>query len=105
VIRPRYFTNISRVRGVRLDSVFSDNAIALFKVEGEGAEPEILRGASQVLSQIKYICVDAGPERGVLEESTLQEVISFCEENQFEMIGNMTSYRRVFRNRNYAGKY
>jgi FkbM family methyltransferase len=104
VIRPRYFTNVIRVRGVRLDSIVGADAVALLKIEGEGAEPEILRGASQILGQVKYICVDAGPERGVLEESTLQEVKSICQENQFEMIGNLTSYRRIFRNKNYRIK-
>ena len=46
------------------------------KLEAEGAEPEIIMGAKQVLLRTKYITVDVGEERGVNEESTLPEVVN-----------------------------
>lgn len=101
-IEPPFFTDIARVKSARLDSIIRDESIALFKVDAEGAEPEVLHGTTKILNQINYICVDAGPERGVLQETTLEDVRSFCEENQFNEIGNKSSYRIVFKNKSYV---
>lgn len=101
-IEPPFFTDIARVKSARLDSIIRDKSIALFKVEAEGAEPEVLHGTTKIRNQIKYICVDAGPERGIFQETTLGDVRFFCEENQFSEIGNKSSYRLVFKNKNYV---
>ena len=60
--------------------------IKLLKLEAEGAEPEILEGASDVLDLIEYISVDGGPERGVEEESTLPTVSNILINRGFELI-------------------
>ena len=48
--------------------------IEVLKVEAEGAEPEVLRGATQTLPKCRYVTVDCGRERGVDRESTLRDV-------------------------------
>ena len=44
--------------------------IKLLKLEAEGFEPEILRGAKSILGKVEYIAVDVGFERGTEQEST-----------------------------------
>ena len=51
--------------------------INVLKIEGEGAEPEILRGAEKTLQRVKYVCVDCGPERGMAKDSTLPPVCHY----------------------------
>jgi FkbM family methyltransferase len=50
--------------------------IKLLKLEAEGAEPEILEGATEILQRIEYVTVDVGAERGMEKESTLIPVQS-----------------------------
>lgn len=47
---------------------------SLLKVEAEGFEPEILKGAGENIYNFDYIAVDGGPERN--GESTIEECIN-----------------------------
>lgn len=73
----------------RLDSVmksFPDiNRIKILKIDGEGAEPEILYGAADIIQNVKYISVDVGPERHG-KQSTLVEVFNFLTDHQFRLV-------------------
>lgn len=63
----------------RLDAVVTDIAeyrTVVLKVEAEGAEPEVLDGASGILGRIQYVTVDCGYERGVQQSHTFIEVNS-----------------------------
>lgn len=51
--------------------------IKILKIEGEGAEPDILQGAASILDRLEYICVDCGPERGLAKDSTLPDFKGF----------------------------
>lgn len=81
---------------MRLDELVPQEPIALFKVEAEGAEPEVLEGATRIMDQINYVAVDAGPERGIAEAPTLAEVVDFMSENDFVQIGIKNGWRRLF---------
>ena len=85
LIEPPTFTEIIRVKSVRLDELELPQKIKLLKVEGEGAEPEILRGAQDLLDRIEWITVDVGPERGVEQTSTREDVVDFLTSNGFEI--------------------
>jgi FkbM family methyltransferase len=37
--------------------------IGLFKMDAEGAEPEVLEGATEVLARTRMVAIDTGPER------------------------------------------
>jgi len=100
-IEPPSFTDKVKVKSVRLDSFIFDQKIALFKVEAEGAEPEVLEGSSGIIHLIKYLCIDAGPERGVNKEFTLGDVEAFCIAHNFQAIGKQSGYRRAFLNRSW----
>jgi FkbM family methyltransferase len=57
---------VATIKAVPLDSVAalqSSPEIALLKMDGEGAEPEILQGATRTLRRIRRIAVDCSPER------------------------------------------
>ncbi len=78
VFKPRNNIEPSPRKAMALDELAScskilsgDGPIKLLKLEAEGAEPEILEGASRILQRIEYIAADVGPERGLSKESTL----------------------------------
>ena len=57
--------------------------IDILKVEAEGMEPEVLRGALRTLKRTKFCVVDAGPER--YGKSTAAECISILQASGFEL--------------------
>ena len=64
------------IEAVRLDTAIALNGRTgpvIFKVEGEGAEPEILEGATGVLPLIDFVTVDCGFERGREQSPTFVE--------------------------------
>jgi hypothetical protein len=69
--------------------------IKLLKVEGEGAEPEILFGAVDFLSRIEFISVDVGPERGIEQATTRSEVFNFLQDNHFKLILENPYHRKT----------
>lgn len=91
LIKPRSYYSTYQVKSITLDSLaklenFNDKKIKLLKLEAEGLEPEILKGAKNILKNIEYIAADLGPERGISEECTVVQVSKILFENGFEMI-------------------
>lgn len=86
------------VQAMTLDEVSDDVApgkpIKLIKLEAEGAEPEIIQGAQNVLQRTRYIAVDAGPERGLEQENTVVPVLNALSALGFELIA-FGNYRHV----------
>lgn len=79
----------------------SGQRIRLLKLEAEGAEPEVVQGALQVLDRIDFIAADLGFERGKLAASTAPAVVNLLLANGFELyaVGSTASIRLLFRNR------
>lgn len=72
-----------------LDSVAAEiglDDIAVLKIEAEGAEPEILKGATKALKSTAFVTVDCGFERGLNKESTLVPVLNIMSEANFEVV-------------------
>jgi len=69
------------------------NHIRLFKLEAEGAEPEVLQGALGVLDKIDYIAADCGYERGKDKRHTFMEVYKVLSAHDFEIVA--AEFRRV----------
>jgi FkbM family methyltransferase len=85
----------------RLDDVLQNGQMRyrLLKLEAEGAEPEILRGAEKLLPQVDYIAADVGFERGLDADSTLPKVANFLIQHGFEIVGfGATRLVLLFRN-------
>lgn len=79
------YDQIISVPTARLDSVLPRKNYKLLKLEAEGAEPEILLGATDVLSCFQFIAADVGFERGLRHESTLPEVTRILTGNGFQV--------------------
>lgn len=91
------------IRVRTLDSLISDfqiKEIDLLKLEGEGAEPEILQGASFTLRISKYVTADLGPERGIQEMRTYEECRDILESAGFEEIATYAGGRETYLFRN-----
>jgi len=73
------------IKGVRLDSLNFNN-IKLLKIEAEGAEPEVLEGAEDILNKCEYVVIDSGPERGKELKETSVSVINFLVKRNFKLI-------------------
>lgn len=81
-----------------VDQIGTDH-VHLLKVEGEGAEPEILEGAREVLGSVAYCSVDCGPERGKAEAHVIPEVCNFMLGHGFEVVDvNLDRQIYLFRN-------
>lgn len=64
---PDRWTDKLRIRSVPVSDLLDDaevKEVTLLKVEAEGAEPEVLDGASSIFHRIAAVTVDCSPERG-----------------------------------------
>ena len=77
----------------RLDSMNIDN-VKLLKVEAEGHEEEVLNGSINTLKKTTYVVVDYGPEKGVLQKSTLTGVLKILINNNFDLIST-SKHRQI----------
>ena len=73
------------IETINLDSL-KLKKIKLFKVEAEGAEPEVLLGSMETLKNCEYIVVDSGKERGKNKLETTMEVCNLLITNNFKLI-------------------
>ena len=91
----------SQVESRTFDS-FKFKNVKLLKIDGEGFEPEILSGCIKSLSEIEYISVDYGNERGLESDSTIVAVLNFLIDNNFRLIKE-SNYRKIglFKNQNF----
>ena len=101
-IEPLYYDEKINVPIISLDKFFTDDdlpIIDLIKLEAEGAEPEVLQGASSTLQRTRYVTVDWGPERGILEKTTIAQICNILFSLGFEMeLMSEKSYTCLFKN-------
>lgn len=102
LFRIKNYDYINKVRCKKLDDYHFNDNIKLLKIEAEGAEPEVLKGAEKTIKKCNYISVDAGPERGIEQKTTLKEVNQFLLNRNFILM-NKSSQRIVllFKNRKF----
>ncbi|MDX8354663.1 FkbM family methyltransferase [Cognatiyoonia sp. IB215182] len=87
LFKPDKHSGVISVDKVRLDDFEPISGLAkikLLKVEAEGMEPEVLRGAENTLKKVEYIAIDAGAERG--GENTVPEVLNFLTDRRFKIL-------------------
>lgn len=80
----------------RLDDLVSDAGIedvALLKCDAEGAEPEVLQGATSVLARTRAVAVDTGPERA--GEETGEAVAVVLEDAGFTVTHTTRVRRKI----------
>lgn len=104
MIKHPFTDKIIDVEAKRLDELES-RKIRLFKVEAEGAEIEVLKGAENILKNIDYISADLGPERGMDQKNTIPIVTNYLLSKNFELVEAIApSQRRTFLFKNLATK-
>jgi len=95
------------VEAVRLDAAIDPmdfgTGTRIFKLEAEGAEPEVLAGAKGILSHFDYVAADCGYERGRNAAHTFVEVHDLLLAAGFRLVhasfGRITAiYRNEGRN-------
>ena len=98
---------ITTVKAMSLDDIFNRyhiDRLKLLKLEAEGAEPEILSGATHSLAHIEYISADLGPERGLEREATVVPVCNHLFKSGFELV-HVYPNRQIFlfKNKSISG--
>ena len=91
-------SNSSEILTTTLDleiKKLSIQTIFLLKIEAEGAEPEVLLGATNTLNVTKYVVVDVGPEIGVLKEETFNSVNSILVNSGFTLVHKTKDGRNI----------
>jgi FkbM family methyltransferase len=92
-----------KVRACRLDGIEAlaqVPSIKLLKCDAEGAEPEVLSGATGLLPRIDWLAIDCGPERGLAQERTLEACQSIVSAAGFEVVEVARGGREVLIARN-----
>ena len=91
LIAPRGDWQRTEVEAVTLDSTLDLTWLAkapgtvIFKVEAEGAEPEVLEGSVKTLSEVDWVAIDCGPERGEQRAHTFVETNTFMQDHGFRL--------------------
>lgn len=95
IIAPvEYDAKIER-EALALDTVSSRaglERIKVLKCDAEGAEPEVLRGASATLARTEWVAFDCGPERGGV--ATYDTCRAMLEERGFQVVSAPPAPRR-----------
>ena len=81
------FDNEIKIKCNRLDNLqINKTHIKLLKLEAEGAEPEIVEGAREILKKTEFVSADLGPERGINSLETYGPVTDLLYKNNFRLI-------------------
>jgi len=82
----------------RLDSLLADRPgrIRLLAGDAEGAEPEVLLGAADILNRVDYVSLQCGPER--YGECTADACAGILREHGFQIISGIDSKYLIARN-------
>jgi FkbM family methyltransferase len=86
LIKPRTKSQEKLVDIYTLDSIpfsFEKSDSILLKMDAEGAEPEVLKGATLTLAKIKWVAIDVGPERE--GKGTYRAVQEILEQSGFKV--------------------
>ena len=104
IFEPAAFNDVYKVKTERLEKYIKKD-IKLLKVEGEGAEPEIIEGLGAQLELVHYISADLSDERGVSLEYTVVQVTNFLLSNNFELLDfSPDRFVFLFRNKKYSNQ-
>ena len=92
------------INATTLEKLISEakvECIKLLKIDGEGAEPELLEGGRAILSQVENCAVDCGPERGISQDLVIPQVVNLMTGAGFEVV-DVNLERQIFWFRNRA---
>ena len=79
-----------------LDNIYAEDNLPypdVIKLDVQGFELNVLKGARQVLSNAKYLVIELSYEEFYLGQPQLGEVIRFLEENDYTMVSHGYEWR------------
>jgi FkbM family methyltransferase len=95
LIEIKYYSNVVETITETLDS-FSErkslSKVKLLKMDAEGAEPEVIEGAKNMLKITQYVAFDGGPERGIENLETWNQVNKQLVNEGFKLIYGSTNF-------------
>jgi len=97
IFQPTKVEEIIQVKQRRLDNLIN-GPIKLLKIDAEGAEQEVIRGANGLMSSIDFIAIDLGFEKGINQESTAPPVFQDLYSNNFKLVAIARNERFLFKN-------
>ena len=68
-----------------IDNLKLSENIKLLKIDAEGHELEVIKGAATTIKNVDFISIDYGFEKGLDQSSTIVEVNNFLIDNGFEL--------------------
>ncbi len=68
-----------------IDNLKLSEKIKLLKIDAEGHELEVIKGAVKSIKNVEFISIDYGFEKGLEQSSTIVEVNNFLIENDFKL--------------------
>lgn len=90
-----------KIECITIDNYFKNiKSIKLLKLEAEGFELDVLKGAQTSLSKIKFITADLGFELQGNTVSSFEEVDRFLSQNNFERISSNKRETYLYINQN-----
>ena len=81
-----YFDRLDYVAPMNQEHAFALATEKLLKIDAEGHELEVLLGAKNTLSNIEYIAVDMGAEKGDKGENTVALVTNYLLSQNFGLV-------------------
>jgi FkbM family methyltransferase len=100
----RYKSRAMRIEGATLDTIVvshiaPDATIRALKMDAEGAEPEVLRGAIEVLKRLHQVGIDVGERPEYASKIDCKVILSDCglifSEHDSISSGALVAYRRL----------
>lgn len=102
LVEPTSYTDVIKVKVTTLDTWLASeklDRIKVLKLEAEGFEPEILKGAKNFLTKCEYVAIDGGYERGTQSEETFTVQTNMLTKQGFELVDvDFKWMRALFRN-------
>ncbi len=99
LFRPNKESSFIEIETSTLDveiSKLNIKKIQLLKLEAEGAEPEILEGGQETLKITQHVTADLGPERGINQERTFDQVNDLLLRAGFSLTGRNPGNRECY---------
>ena len=90
------------VKCTTLDNYFASyESIKLLKLEAEGFELDVLKGAQEILSNINFITADLGYELDNNTKSSYYDVNKYLEENNFQLLSENPRLVYLYKNKSF----
>lgn len=86
--------NKTTVKTNKLDRFTGDNEILLIKIDTQGHEIQVLKGALQTLNRTRFILIEMSNHNMYIKGSKYHEIDNFLRKNNFNLADIIVTYRK-----------